>query len=63
VFCAGIWAGSYHKNDYANTLCMQVKPISARNGCRKTGRRNDGWNSLAARRAKETRKASQGCDI
>lgn len=28
-----------------------------------TGRRNDGWNSLAARRAKETRKASQGCDI
>jgi Helix-turn-helix domain len=28
-----------------------------------TGRRNDGWNSLAARRAKEARKASQGCDI
>lgn len=27
-----------------------------------SGRRNDGWNSLAARRAKETRAASQGCD-
>lgn len=27
------------------------------------GRRNDGWNSLAARSAKEARKASQGCDI
>ncbi|KNG91763.1 ISNCY family transposase [Pseudaestuariivita atlantica] len=27
------------------------------------GRRNDGWNSLAARRAKQARKASQGCDI
>ncbi|KRS10686.1 transposase [Roseovarius atlanticus] len=27
------------------------------------GRRNDGWNSLAARRAKEASKASQGCDI
>ncbi|MGR3574135.1 MAG: ISNCY family transposase [Sagittula sp.] len=27
-----------------------------------TGRRNDGWNSLAARRSKEARKASQGCD-
>lgn len=27
------------------------------------GRRNDGWNSLAARRAKGARKASQGCDI
>ena len=26
-------------------------------------RRNDGWNSLAARRAKEASKASQGCDI
>lgn len=28
-----------------------------------SGRRNDGWNSLAARRAKETRAARQGCDI
>jgi hypothetical protein len=27
-----------------------------------TGRRNDGWNSLAARRAKAARAASQGCD-
>jgi hypothetical protein len=27
-----------------------------------TGRRNDGWNSRLARRAKE-RAASQGCDI
>ncbi len=42
---------------------LEVKPASARNGYRKTGRRNDGWNSLAARHAKETRNASQGCDI
>ncbi|MDD9727703.1 hypothetical protein PVV74_19840 [Roseovarius sp. SK2] len=28
-----------------------------------TGRRNDGWNSLAARRPIEAHKASQGCDI
>ena len=41
----------------------EVKPTSARNGYRKTGRRNDGWNSLAARRAREARKASQGCDM
>ena len=27
-----------------------------------TGRRNDGWNSKLARRARETRAASQGCD-
>ena len=27
------------------------------------GRRNDGWNSLAARRAKAARKASQSCDV
>ncbi len=27
------------------------------------GRRNDGWNSLAARRAEEDREANRGCDI
>mgnify|MGYP001304288227 CR=1 FL=1 len=27
-----------------------------------TGRRNDGWNSKLARRAKQARAASQGCD-
>jgi transposase len=38
---------------------VEVRPESARNGYRKNGRRNDGWNTLADRK----RKASQGCDI
>lgn len=37
----------------------EVKPASARNNYKKTGRRNNGWNTLAERK----RKASQGCDI
>ena len=41
----------------------EVRPESARNGSRKTGRRNDGWNSLADRKRIADRKASQGCDI
>ncbi|WP_299902161.1 ISNCY family transposase [uncultured Ruegeria sp.] len=36
-----------------------VKPESDRDGYRKNGRRNNGWNTLADRK----RKASQGCDI
>ena len=28
-----------------------------------TGRRNDGWNSKLAKRAKAARAADQGCDI
>ena len=41
---------------------VKVKPVSAKNAYRKTGRRNDGWNSKLAIRAKK-RAASQGCDI
>lgn len=41
---------------------VTVKPVSAKNAYVKNGRRNDGWNSKLARRAKD-RAASQGCDI
>ncbi len=41
---------------------VNVKPVSAKNAYVKTGRRNDGWTSKLARRAK-TRAASQGSDI
>jgi len=41
---------------------VNVKPVSAKNGYVKNGRRNDGWTSKLARRAK-TRAASQGSDI
>ncbi len=41
---------------------VTVKPVSAKNAYVKTGRRNDGWNSKLARRAK-IRAASQGSDI
>ncbi|WP_306007289.1 ISNCY family transposase [Aquicoccus porphyridii] len=40
----------------------EVRPESARNGYRKSGRRNNGWNSLADRKRNVARKASQGCD-
>jgi transposase len=40
----------------------EVRPESARNGYRKTGRRNNGWNTLANRKRNADRKASQGCD-
>lgn len=40
----------------------EVRPESARNGYRKNGRRNNGWNSLADRKRNAARKASQGCD-
>lgn len=39
----------------------EVRPESARTGYRKTGRRNDGWNSKLARRAK-TRAAGQASE-
>lgn len=41
----------------------EVRPESARNGYRKSGRRNTGWNTLADRKAKQARKAGQGCDL
>lgn len=41
----------------------EVRPESARNGYRKNGRRNNGWNSLADQKAKQTRAASQGSDM
>ncbi len=40
---------------------VTIKPVSAKNAYVKTGRKNDGWNSKLARRAK-TRAASQGAD-
>ena len=40
----------------------EVRPESARNGYRKNGRRNNGWNTLADRKRNAARKASQGCD-
>jgi flagellar biosynthesis chaperone FliJ len=40
----------------------EVHPESARNGYRKNGRRNNGWNTLADRKRNADRKASQGCD-
>ena len=40
----------------------KVKPISAKNNYKKTGRRNTGWNTLADRKRIAERKASQGCD-
>ncbi len=40
-----------------------VRPESARNGYRKNGRRNNGWNSLTVRKRIADRKASQGDDI
>lgn len=40
----------------------EVRPESARNGYLKTGRRNNGWNTLADRKRNAARKASQGCD-
>lgn len=41
----------------------EVRPESARNGYRKNGRRNNGWNSLTERKRIADRKASQSCDI
>lgn len=40
----------------------EVRPESARNGYRKNGRRNNGWNTLADQKRIAERKASQGCD-
>ena len=40
----------------------KVKPVSAKNNYKKTGRRNTGWNSLADRKRIADRKASQDCD-
>lgn len=40
----------------------KVKPVSAKNNYKKNGRRNTGWNSLAAQKRIADRKASQGCD-
>ena len=43
---------------------VKVKPVSAKNAYVRTARRNDGWNSELAKRAKQTtRAASQGSDI
>ena len=39
----------------------ELRPESARNGYRKNGRHNSGWNSLADRKRNAARKASQGC--
>jgi len=41
---------------------VRVKPVSAKNAYVRNGRRNDGWTSKLARRAK-ARAASQGFDI
>jgi len=41
---------------------VKIKPVSAKNAYVKNGRRNDGWTSKLARRAK-TRAASQGSDM
>lgn len=43
-------------------VSAEVRPESARNGYRKSGRRNNGWNTLADRKRNAARKASQGCD-
>lgn len=42
---------------------VEVRPESARNGYRKNGRRNNGWNTLVDRKRNAERKASQDCDI
>ena len=44
-------------------LPPKVKPVSAKNGYKKNGRRNNGWNTLADTKRIAKRKASQGCDI
>lgn len=42
---------------------VEVRPESARDGYRKNGRRNKGWNSRADRKQNAERKASQDCDM
>lgn len=44
------------------TPSPEVRPESARNGYRKNGRRNTGWNTLADRKQNTKRKASQGSE-
>jgi len=40
----------------------KVRPTSDKNNYTKTGRRNNGWNTLADQKRIAARKASQGCD-
>lgn len=40
----------------------EVRPESARNAYRNTGRRNTGWNTLEDRKRYAARTASEGCD-
>jgi hypothetical protein len=54
---------AYIKEEQEKTPPKKRRAGKQRTRYEPTGRRNDGWNSLAARRAKGTRKASQGCDI
>jgi hypothetical protein len=50
------------EQDKAAAASAEVRPESARNGYRKNGRRNNGWNTLADQKRNAARKASQGCD-
>jgi hypothetical protein len=46
-----------------NSVPTPHKAGKQRTRYKPTGRRNDGWNSKLAKRAKETRAASQGSDV
>ena len=51
------------KAEQDKTPPKKRRPGKQRTRYKPNGRRNDGWNSLAARRAKGARKANQSCDV